>query len=53
MLEGGDHINGSLLSAGLIDEISIFALPLADGTAGTPKQHLKLVGSSKATELMS
>lgn len=36
MLEGGGHINGSLLSAGLIDEVSLLLLPLADGTANTP-----------------
>jgi len=32
MLEGGGHINGSLLNAGLIDEISLLILPIADGT---------------------
>ena len=36
MLEGGGHINGSLLSAGLIDEVSILILPLADGITKTP-----------------
>lgn len=36
MLEGGGHINGSLLSAGVIDELSLLVLPIADGTAGTP-----------------
>lgn len=36
MLEGGGHINGSLLSTGLIDELSILILPLADGIAKTP-----------------
>lgn len=36
MLEGGGHINGSLLNAGLIDELSLLILPLADGTAKTP-----------------
>ncbi|QJX48922.1 RibD family protein [Hymenobacter taeanensis] len=32
MLEGGGHLNGSLLNAGLIDELSLLLLPLADGT---------------------
>lgn len=32
MLEGGGSINGSLLHAGVIDEISILILPLVDGT---------------------
>jgi riboflavin biosynthesis pyrimidine reductase len=36
MLEGGGSINGSLLNAGLIDELSLLVLPLADGTTGTP-----------------
>jgi riboflavin biosynthesis pyrimidine reductase len=36
MLEGGGNINGSLLNAGLIDEVSLLVLPLADGTANTP-----------------
>jgi len=31
MLEGGGHINGSMLQAGLIDEISLLLLPMADG----------------------
>lgn len=36
MLEGGGHINGSLLNAGLIDELSLLMLPVADGTPKTP-----------------
>ena len=36
MLEGGGHINGSLLNEGLIDELSLLLLPLADGTPKTP-----------------
>lgn len=36
MLEGGGHINGSLLKEGLIDEISLLILPIADGTPNTP-----------------
>ncbi|QHG74733.1 dihydrofolate reductase family protein [Ensifer adhaerens] len=31
VLEGGGIINGSLLAAGLIDEISLLILPIADG----------------------
>jgi riboflavin biosynthesis pyrimidine reductase len=34
MLEGGGNINGSLLSEGLIDEVSLLIVPLADGSAG-------------------
>jgi riboflavin biosynthesis pyrimidine reductase len=36
MLEGGGHVNGSFLNAGLIDELSLLILPIADGTAKTP-----------------
>ena len=36
MLEGGGAINGSILNAGLIDELSLLLLPVADGTSGTP-----------------
>ncbi len=36
LLEGGGGINGSFLSAGLVDEISVLIFPIADGTAGTP-----------------
>jgi len=35
MLEGGGSINGSLLNEGLIDEISLLLLPVADGTPDT------------------
>ncbi|SNR34157.1 dihydrofolate reductase family protein [Hymenobacter mucosus] len=36
MLEGGGHLNGSLLNAGLIDELSLLLLPIADGTPQSP-----------------
>ena len=36
MLEGGGNVNGSMLNAGLIDEISLLVLPLADGTTNIP-----------------
>jgi riboflavin biosynthesis pyrimidine reductase len=36
MLEGGGHINGALLSEGLIDEISLLIIPVADGTSKSP-----------------
>lgn len=36
MLEGGGGINGSLLRAGLVDEISLLVVPVADGRVGTP-----------------
>ena len=36
LLEGGGKINGSFLAANLIDELSILAAPVADGSVGTP-----------------
>jgi len=36
LLEGGGKINGTLLRAGLIDELSLLVAPIADGASGTP-----------------
>lgn len=36
MLEGGGRINGGMLRAGLIDEVSLLVAPMADGRVGTP-----------------
>ena len=36
MLEGGGRINGAMLAAGLIDEVSVLISPVADGRIGTP-----------------
>ena len=36
MLEGGGRINGEMLRAGLIDEVSLLVAPVADGRVGTP-----------------
>lgn len=36
MLEGGGHINGGMLRAGLIDEVSLLVAPVADARTGTP-----------------
>lgn len=36
MLEGGGRINGAMLRAGLIDEVSVLVAPVADGRIGTP-----------------
>src|SRR5688572_5809078 len=35
-IDGGGHVNGSFLKAGLIDEFSLVLAPLADGTKGNP-----------------
>ena len=35
-LEGGGRINGAMLRAGLIDEVSVLIAPVADGRVGTP-----------------
>ncbi|MBM4258876.1 MAG: RibD family protein [Deltaproteobacteria bacterium] len=36
LLEGGGKINGTMLHAGLIDELSLLVAPIADGSMGTP-----------------
>ena len=36
LLEGGGTINGSFLRAGVIDELSLLIVPIADGSVGTP-----------------
>jgi 2,5-diamino-6-(ribosylamino)-4(3H)-pyrimidinone 5'-phosphate reductase len=36
MLEGGGRINGAMLRAGLISELSLLVTPVADGRIGTP-----------------
>jgi 2,5-diamino-6-(ribosylamino)-4(3H)-pyrimidinone 5'-phosphate reductase len=36
MLEGGGRINGGMLRAGLIDEVSVLVAPVVDGRMGTP-----------------
>jgi 2,5-diamino-6-(ribosylamino)-4(3H)-pyrimidinone 5'-phosphate reductase len=36
MLEGGGRINGAMLRAGLIGEVSLLVAPVADGRIGTP-----------------
>ena len=36
MLEGGGKINGGMLRAGLVDEVSLLVAPVADGRIGTP-----------------
>jgi hypothetical protein len=35
LLEGGGRINGGMLRAGLIDEVSLLVAPVADGRTGT------------------
>jgi len=35
LLEGGGKINGSMLRAGLIDELSLLVAPVPDGSSGT------------------
>jgi 2,5-diamino-6-(ribosylamino)-4(3H)-pyrimidinone 5'-phosphate reductase len=54
LLEGGGKINGSFLTADLIDELSVVIAPVADGSIGTPtvfdatagpgpSRHLRLI----------
>ncbi|MDO1449024.1 RibD family protein [Rhodocytophaga aerolata] len=35
-IDGGGHVNGSFLEAGLLDEFSLVLAPVADGTIGSP-----------------
>jgi riboflavin biosynthesis pyrimidine reductase len=35
-IDGGGHVNGSFLKAGLLDEFSLVLAPVADGTMGSP-----------------
>src|SRR6478609_2293169 len=35
-IDGGGHVNGSFLKAGLIDEFSLVLAPIADGRIGAP-----------------
>jgi len=52
MLEGGGTLNGSFLRAGLIDELSVLYLPLADGTEGAASLFDVAGGAGKkATKL--
>jgi len=36
LLEGGGHLNGAFLRAGLVDEISLMLVPAIDGASGAP-----------------
>ena len=36
LLEGGGHLNGGFLRAGLVDEISLMLVPAIDGASGAP-----------------
>jgi riboflavin biosynthesis pyrimidine reductase len=36
LIEGGGHVNGAFLRAGLIDEISLALCPAVDGAQGAP-----------------
>jgi riboflavin biosynthesis pyrimidine reductase len=36
MLEGGGKMNGGMLRAGLVDEVSVLLAPVVDGRMGTP-----------------
>lgn len=51
-IDGGGHVNGSFLKAGLIDEFSLVLAPIADGTIGSPTvfEAEKGYGSRMATQ---
>lgn len=51
-IDGGGHVNGSFLEAGLIDEFSLVLAPVADGTIGAPTvfEAAKGYAKRKATQ---
>jgi 2,5-diamino-6-(ribosylamino)-4(3H)-pyrimidinone 5'-phosphate reductase len=53
-IDGGGHVNGSFLKAGLIDEFSLVLAPVADGTIGAPTvfESEKGYGKRKATQFV-
>lgn len=53
LLEGGGGINGAFLTAGLIDEISLVLMPLADGTKEMPTLFDRIGGSVRTLKLQS
>jgi riboflavin biosynthesis pyrimidine reductase len=53
LLEGGGGINGSFLAAGLIDEISLLIIPVADGSAGLPTTFDRTPGPARSLRLRS
>ena len=50
-LDGGGGNNGSFLAAGLIDELSLVLMPVADGSTGTPTVFDTGTRARKATKL--
>ncbi len=53
LLEGGGGINGSFLSAGLIDEISLLILPVADGSSNMPMTFDRAPAPAMSLSLVS
>jgi 2,5-diamino-6-(ribosylamino)-4(3H)-pyrimidinone 5'-phosphate reductase len=52
LLEGGGKINGSMLAAGLIDELSILIAPITDGSIGTPTLFDIVAGNERSPSSM-
>jgi 2,5-diamino-6-(ribosylamino)-4(3H)-pyrimidinone 5'-phosphate reductase len=48
MLEGGGAINGAMLAANLVDELSVLVAPVVDGRSGTPALFDMVPGSDTA-----
>jgi len=51
LLEGGGRINGSFLAEGLVDELSVLFVPVADGRTGTPTLFDAMAGAGPARRL--
>ena len=53
LLEGGGHINGSLLRAGLVDELSLLHYPVVDGNPSSPTIFEQGDAPARSFELLS
>jgi riboflavin biosynthesis pyrimidine reductase len=53
LLEGGGAINGSFLDAGLVDEIRLLLMPVADGHSAVPTTFDNVVGTARKLTLSS
>jgi riboflavin biosynthesis pyrimidine reductase len=53
LLEGGGAINGSFLGAGLVDEISLLLMPVADGHSAVPTTFDNVAGTARKLALKS
>jgi riboflavin biosynthesis pyrimidine reductase len=53
MLEGGGRINGGMLAAGLIDEVSVLVAPTVDGASERPRSSTSTAMASRRAASLS